>query len=296
MSNTQIRDNDVNGTGTDPGEGSSSGRGTRGQQQVPGRQQATARKTWNKEVNKRIMRCYIESNPSARGYRKRILAIWKEIGVFEVTEQRLADQVRAIKVNGWLSEVEIEEIRRNIKDKQNDTNEAVITIENPDVRVNISPEDNSDEGMSEILNSGHQTISGQNQINEADMSDEQVELAAAIRAKLLEENELPPQNLRAVDRKKLKEATQAVNNVIKKLDTKNISETNRLTLAGANVVADLLQVKRKQRPKKEQNKEPWWKQRMKQIKELRRDLSKLDQCSRSNLKDKDKMEYLESTM
>ena len=33
-----------------------------------------------------------------------------------------------------------------------------------------------------------------------------------------------------------------MNNVIKKLDTKNISETNRLTLAGANVVADLLQV------------------------------------------------------
>ena len=277
MSNTQIRDKDVNGTGADPGEGSSSGRGTRGQQRVPGRQQATARKTWNKEVNKRIMRCYIESNPSARGYRKRMLAIWKEIGVFEVTEQRLADQVRAIKVNGWLSEVEIEEIRRNIKDKQNDTNEAVITIENPDVRVNISPEDNSDEGMSEILNSGHQTISGQNQINEADMSDEQVELVAAIRAKLLEENELPPQNLRAVDRKKLKEATQAVNNVIKKLDTKNISETNRLTLAGANVVADVLQVKYKQRPRKEQNKEPWWKRRkMKQIKEVRRDLSRLD--------------------
>ena len=151
--------------------------------------------------------------------------------------------------------------------------------------MNISPEDNSDEGMSEILNSGHQIISGQNQINEADMSDEQVELAAAIRAKLLEENELPPQNLRAVDKKKLKEATQTVSNVIKKLHTKN-SETNRLTLAGANVVADLLQVKRKQRPKKEQNKEPWWKQRiMKQIKESTRDLSKLDQGSRSNLKE-----------
>ena len=134
MSNTQIRYNDVNGTGTDPGEGSSSGRGTRGQQRVPGHQQVTARKTWNKEVNKLIMRCFIESNPSTRGYSKRMLAIWKEIGVFDVTEQRLADQVRAIKVNRWLSEVEIEEIHRNIKDKQNVTNEEdVITNENPDV-------------------------------------------------------------------------------------------------------------------------------------------------------------------
>ena len=73
-----------------------------------------------------------------------------------------------------------------------------------------------------------------------------------------------------------------------------INETNRLTLAGANVVADPLQVKRKQRPRKEQNQEPWWKRRiMKQRKELRRDLSRLDQWSRSILKDKDIIEYLE---
>ena len=41
-------------------------------------------------------------------------------------------------MNGWLSEVEIEEIHRNIKDKQNVTNEEdVITNENPDVGVNV---------------------------------------------------------------------------------------------------------------------------------------------------------------
>ena len=80
--------------------------------------------------------------------------------------------------------------------------------------------------MSEILNSSlsHRAISGQNQINETDMSDEQLELVAAIRGKLLEENKLPSQNLRAVDRKKLKEATQAVNNVLKKLDTKTLAK------------------------------------------------------------------------
>ena len=185
----------------------------------------------------------------------------------------------------------------NNNDNNNNANqEDVITNENPDIGVNISPDGNNDEGMSEILNSslGHQAISGQNQINETDMSDEQLELAAAIRAKLLEENNLPPQNLKAGERKKLKEATQAVNNVLRKPDTKNISETNRLTLAGANVVADLLQVKRTQRPRKEQNKEPWWKRRiMKQMKELRGDLRRLDQWSRRILKDKDKIEDLE---
>ena len=69
----------------------------------------------------------------------------------------------------------------------------------------------------------YRQISGQNKINETDMSDEQLESAAAIRAKLLEENDLPTQNLRAVERNKLKEATQAVNNVLRKLDTENIN-------------------------------------------------------------------------
>ena len=41
-----------------------------------------------------------------------MIAIWREIGTFEITEQRLADQVRVIRTNRWLTDVELEEIRR----------------------------------------------------------------------------------------------------------------------------------------------------------------------------------------
>ena len=34
----------------------------------------------------------VVGGPSKRGYRKRMIGIWKEIGVFEISEQRLADQ------------------------------------------------------------------------------------------------------------------------------------------------------------------------------------------------------------
>ena len=34
--------------------------------------------------------------------------IWKEIGTFEITEQRLVDQVRIIRTNELLTEVELE--------------------------------------------------------------------------------------------------------------------------------------------------------------------------------------------
>ena len=43
-----------------------------------------------------------------------MIAIWREIGTFEITEQRLADQARIIRTNEWLTEVELEKIRRKI--------------------------------------------------------------------------------------------------------------------------------------------------------------------------------------
>ena len=70
---------------------------------------------WEKSVNKLVFECYLRSDPKKRGFRKRLKQIWDEIGVFEATEQRLADQARAIKSNNWLSDLEIEDIARKIE-------------------------------------------------------------------------------------------------------------------------------------------------------------------------------------
>ena len=43
-----------------------------------------------------------------------MIAIWSEIGTIEITKQRLVDQVRVAKINEWLTEVKLEEIRRKI--------------------------------------------------------------------------------------------------------------------------------------------------------------------------------------
>lgn len=50
-----------------------------------------------------------------RGYRKRMMEIYRDKGVFEINEQRLVDQARAIIVSQLLSEVELEEVRRAIE-------------------------------------------------------------------------------------------------------------------------------------------------------------------------------------
>ena len=53
----------------------------------------------DKELNKHFMKCYLMSEPKNRGYRKRMLKIWNDIGVFELHEQKLGGQARAIKNN-----------------------------------------------------------------------------------------------------------------------------------------------------------------------------------------------------
>ena len=77
MSNQNIENNGVNGSGTE-GEGASPGRCFSAQQREPGRHHATARMKWSKEISKVIMECFYRSNPfdengkPIRGYRQRL--------------------------------------------------------------------------------------------------------------------------------------------------------------------------------------------------------------------------------
>ena len=76
-------------------------------------------KTWTREDNQLALHCYFRSNPSRRGYRKRMIEIWQECASFQTTSQRLADQVKTIK-KGWFSDLEILEIHQKTL-KQNNT-------------------------------------------------------------------------------------------------------------------------------------------------------------------------------
>ena len=73
------------------------------------------RRRWTKEVSKLVMTCFYKSDPTRTGYRKRIIAICKDIGIFEITKQRLVDQVRVIRTNEWLTEMELQEIGKTIR-------------------------------------------------------------------------------------------------------------------------------------------------------------------------------------
>ena len=68
-----------------------------------------------------------------------------------------------------------------------------------------------------------------------------------MKKKLENPSSLESVNLRAIDRKKVKEKLEIVNEVIDKVISREITDTNRIILAAANVVADLIGMKRARR-------------------------------------------------
>ena len=134
MLNKNSGDNGVNRTGP-LREGSSPGKCSLVRQRGPGRHPATVRTKWSKTVNMIVMECFFRSRPfdnegkPIRGYRQRMMQEWKEHGVFEISEQRLCNQARAIRKNGCLSDLELENIRRMIGTEGQIANDSTQYVE-----------------------------------------------------------------------------------------------------------------------------------------------------------------------
>ena len=65
------------------------------------------------------MQCHYGIEYGRNGYKKRMHVIWNEMGMLNVTEQRLVDQKNNILKRKWLSDLELEEVQRNIEDIEN---------------------------------------------------------------------------------------------------------------------------------------------------------------------------------
>ena len=50
------------------------------------------RRNWTSQENEIVMECYLLSESKIRAYRKRMLSLWLQKGMFWVSEQRLVDQ------------------------------------------------------------------------------------------------------------------------------------------------------------------------------------------------------------
>ena len=225
----------------------------------PGCHQATVRKKWSTKDNICVMTCYYQSQPGVRGYRQRLHAFWKEKGLFQVGEQRLCGQVRMIQRIGWLSQLHLEEIKRLVESGENNV-EAQQDVQNRTCYEPIQKgteqhiaekeeDERRSEENSELL------------INYDSIGTVEKQTILEKTVELMKKDNLPnPQNLRKIDRVRLKEKTKLVDEVLDSVQESNFTEDNKHFKCGALVITQLLGIKEIRNKKKE---EPFWKRRIK---------------------------------
>ena len=74
---------------------------------------------WLTHDNICLMTCYYQSQPGVRGYRQRLHAFWNEKGFLQLGEQSLCDQAGMIQRKGWLSLLQLKEIRILVEKSDN---------------------------------------------------------------------------------------------------------------------------------------------------------------------------------
>ena len=69
--------------------------------------------------------------------------IWDRKGLFQASEQRIADQAKQIRVNGWLTDIEIEEIRRRCEATDEQEEHENEEVEHVEKNAEVHETDNS---------------------------------------------------------------------------------------------------------------------------------------------------------
>ena len=252
-------------------EGLSLGRCPTEEQRGPGRYPTTARTGWSKSMNVAVMECYFLSKPvdeegkPVRGYRRRMQNIWNERQTLKVTEQRLCDQARIIRKNGWLTQVGLDDIKQRLSTHEEMITEASHVVEEGNI-VELTETVLEREPVATILENH-----GRNEVNSKATGDS---------INIMNEGNLnTPVNLKQVDRRALNELVNEIDNVLADIRTDNISDTNKLIRATAVYVAREFGFG--ERNKAYRMKEPWWKRRIiESISKLHKDINILERKKR----------------
>ena len=202
--------------------------------------------------------------------------------MFLTTEKYLTGQLRQIKRNKWIIDVEWEVIHLKlrvddgIENEESQNNDNDVSTGRQEINTfeytNSKPiSEMEDTDYSILLDVGNDV---------GNMEEEDAALVDRLKVIRDKEEIMPSVNLRFIEFWKVRKETEKVNKILKYLPTSNITETRNLITAASLLVGELMGVKPTNR---DNRKEPWWKKRIEgDITRLRSDLGRLNAWSRGN--------------
>ena len=183
--------------------------------------------------------------------------------MFESTEQRVCNQANAVRKNGWLSELELEAIKRQIEyESQGELcREQDVTMEANTVETDVGT-------IEEEMNDAEDRIGD----TERDLSEEHWTIVEQLKEIMVKGGTGKEWHMfKKADKKVLKVQTNRVNEAMKYLKSKSITEIKNLIRAASVWIAEGIGLKKTERRKKN---EPRLKHRIEvDIKRLRQEVN-----------------------
>ena len=218
------------------------------------------RRKWEKSEYMNALECLLRAEEKGvkKGIGKIVHDLWIEMGMWEIDEKNLMNQIRMIKSKGWVTNIEIEAIRRKIENEGRDeVNEGTIkesdnTADFYDEKGDINHADSANEEPIRIV---------ENVLSESER-DRLLRLREALEGDDFGKTEV---NLKYGDKEKIKEEVIKMNKVLEHVKITGFTHYRNVIQAAMRIVGEELGMNKSNAKKK---KEPFWKRR------ILRDLSK----------------------
>ena len=189
--------------------------------------------------------------------------------MWEIDKKNLMNQIRIIKSKGWVTNIEIETIRRKIENEGRDEvnegtiQESVNIADIYDENVDINHADSANEEPIRII--------------ENDLSDSERDRFLRLREALKGDNFGKTEvNLKYGDKEKIKEEVIKMNKVLEHVKITGFTHCRNVTQSAMRIVGKEVGMKKSNAKKK---KEPFWKRRiLRDISRLWKNLSRIEAC------------------
>ena len=191
---------------------------------------------------------------------------WKDDGLFELQEQHLAYQVRSILKTGKLSKVEIERLKRQIKQLHVDSVECETgELDRSDEEVVTQSDDNV------LLQEFTAGASGC--VEDTRVSESASDITKRLKLLLKNPKNDPIPSLRSANAFRLKQEIEEVTKAMSSIALNDISDFKNLIKAGAISVCERMGIRKSVKPQQE----PFWKRHIESdITRVKKDLSRQD--------------------
>ena len=151
-----------------------------------------------------------EEGKPIRGYRRRTHNVWKERYGAEITEQPLRDQPRMISESEWITKQELENIRRNVLQKEKD--------------IEVNNNDNTSERFCQDEENIHENEA--TQVDTENKGGEETTMIQDILDLVKDNSRIELRGFNKIDRCVLAEWSRKINCILKHIQTETITDTN----------------------------------------------------------------------